>query len=238
MCRLAQWLKNWSSVFQNCIESQLKGIKGVVIFQYNVFVYGTTKEQFDKRMLAVQCRLREKNFTDNEKKSNSKPVESVSFLGYSISEEVIAPDPKHVEKIKNAKTPNNNKQLESFVGLANFYGRIFPDFATKRPPLNNMRNRDFSWGKIQHKTFEDIKNGLCANPLVQPYSLQKEATVTTDASEKSICEVLSQKGHPVIYVSRKLNPTEQNYSNIERKALAIVLVVTILKQFLSSWKTI
>ena len=73
-----------------------------------------------------------------------------------------------------------------------------------------MRNSDFSWGKLQQKAFEDIKKELCANPLVQPYSLQKEATVTTDASEKAICGVLSQGGQPVIYVSRKLTPEEQN----------------------------
>ena len=49
-----------------------------------------------------------------------------------------------------------------------------------------MKNSDFSWGKMQQKAFEDIKKELCANPLVQPYSLQKEATVTTDAFEKAI----------------------------------------------------
>ena len=103
-------------------------------------------------------------------------------MGYSISKEGIAPDPKHV-KIKNAKAPTNKKQLESFVGLANFYGRMIPDFATKMLPLNNMRNSDISWGKMQQTAFADIKKELCANPLVQPYSLQKEATVTTDASE-------------------------------------------------------
>ena len=71
----------------------------------------------------------------------------------------------------------------------------------------------------------------CANPPVQPYSLKKAATVTTDASEKANGGVPSQEGHPVIYVSRKLTPAEQNYSNIEREALAIVFVVTRLKQF-------
>ena len=59
--RLPQGLKNSSSIFQNCIESTLKGIEGVVIFQDDVLVYGTTKEQFDKRMLSVKSRLREKN---------------------------------------------------------------------------------------------------------------------------------------------------------------------------------
>ena len=100
MCRLPQGLKNSSSIFQNCIESTLKGIKGVVIFQDDVLVYGTTKDQYEKRMLAVKSRLREKNFTIDENKTNSKPVSIVSFLGYSVSKEGIAPDPKHVEKIK------------------------------------------------------------------------------------------------------------------------------------------
>ena len=98
----------------------------------------------EKRMLAVKSRLREKNFTINQKKSNSEPVDSVSFLGYSISKEGITPDPIHVGKMKNAKAPSKNKQLESFVWLAIFKGRLVPEFATKVLPLNNIRNSDFS----------------------------------------------------------------------------------------------
>ena len=67
MCRLPQGLKNSSSNFQNCTESTLKGIKGVVSFQDGLLVYGTTKEQLDKRMLEVMKWLREKKFTINEK---------------------------------------------------------------------------------------------------------------------------------------------------------------------------
>ena len=181
MCRLPQGLKNSSSIFQNCIESTLKGIKGVVIFQDDVLVYETTKDQYEKQMLAVKSRLCEKNFTINEKKSNSKPDSSVSFLGYSVSKEGIAPNPKLVEKIKNAKPPSNMKQLESFVGLANFYGRMMPDFATKILPPSEIRKEEFRWDKEEQNVFENIKNELCANPLAQPYSLTKEATVTTDA---------------------------------------------------------
>ena len=84
MCRLLQGLKNSSSFFQNCIESTLKGIKGVGIFQDDVLVYGTTKDQYEKRMLAVKSRLREKNFTINEKKSNSKPVSGVRKFSWLL----------------------------------------------------------------------------------------------------------------------------------------------------------
>ena len=55
MSRLPLGLKSSSSIFQNCIEFTLKVIKGVVTFQDNVLVYGNTKEQFDKRMLATRA---------------------------------------------------------------------------------------------------------------------------------------------------------------------------------------
>ena len=84
-------------------------------------------------------------------------------MGYS-TKDGIAADPKHVEKIENARAPTKSKQLESFVGLADFYGRMIPDFATKVLPPYNMRNSDFSWSRMQQKAFEDINNELCANP--------------------------------------------------------------------------
>ena len=93
MCQLPQELRNPSSIFQNCIESTLKGINGAMIFQDDVLVNRTTNEQFYKRLLALKSRLVEKNFTINKKKSNSRPVDSVNFLGYSISKEGIATDP-------------------------------------------------------------------------------------------------------------------------------------------------
>ena len=98
-------------------------------------------------------------------------------------------------------------------------------------PVNEIREDDFRLEK-EHNAFKNIKNELCVNPLFQPYSMTKEATVTTDASEKAIGAVSSQEGHLVIYVSRKLSQADQNYSSFEREALAIVLVVIRLKQFL------
>ena len=71
-------------------------------------------------MLAVKNRLREKNFAIYEKKSNSKPVDSVSFLGYSISKSGLAPDPKQVEKIKHAKAPTKKNNSNHLLGFQIF----------------------------------------------------------------------------------------------------------------------
>ena len=56
--------------------------------------------------------------------------------------------------------------------------------------------------------------------------------MTTDASQHSVAAVLTQGGHPVLYVSRKLSPAEARWSNIEREAFAIVWAIDRLKPFL------
>ena len=50
------------------------------------------------------------------------------------------------------------KQIESFVGLANFYGRKMPKFATKMLPVNEIRKEEFRWEKEEQNAFENIKN--------------------------------------------------------------------------------
>ena len=65
-----------------------------------------------------------------------------------------------------------------------------------------------------------IKERLTIAPVLQPFSLLKYSVLTVDASEKSIGAVLSQDGHPNLFVSRTLSQTESRYSNIEREALA------------------
>ena len=65
ICRLTHGLQNSSSIFHTCMEPILKRIKvivSVLTFQDDVLVHGNSEEQFDKRMLAVKCRLREKKF--------------------------------------------------------------------------------------------------------------------------------------------------------------------------------
>ena len=64
------------------------------------------------------------------------------------------------------------------------------------------------------KSFPIYNKNHCGNPLTQLYSLQREALVTTDVSEKTISGVLVQEEYPVICVSSKLSPAQQNDSNI------------------------
>ena len=64
--------------------------------------------------------------------------------------------------------------------------------------------------------------------------------VTTDASETGVGAVLSQTDEtgciPVAYSSRRLNPTEQNYSTPERECLGLIYALQTWRPFLHGAK--
>jgi hypothetical protein len=46
--------------------------------------------------------------------------------------------------------------------------------------------------------------------------------IYTDASDSQLGAVISQKGNPIAFYSRKLTPTQQRYTVGERESLSIV----------------
>nr|XP_047140200.1 uncharacterized protein K02A2.6-like [Hydra vulgaris] len=90
----------------------------------------------------------------------------------------------------------------------------------------------FEWRKEHQQAFELLKRNLCEEPVVKVYDINQDLELTTDASEKAISGILSQNGHPVLYLSRTLSDAETRYSNIEREASAIVWSAHRARHFL------
>jgi hypothetical protein len=53
-------------------------------------------------------------------------MQQVDFLGHHITAEWATPIARHVEAVQNFPRPQDKKQLQSFLGLVNFYGRFIP----------------------------------------------------------------------------------------------------------------
>ena len=73
---------------------------------------------------------------------------------------------------------------------------------------------------------------MAKKSIVKIFDLKRDITLTTDASEHSISGILSQEGHLIMYLSRRLMNTEFNYSNIKKEATAIVCTATRARKFL------
>ena len=208
------------------MEEITKGLSNIIVWQDDILVYASDRESLAVTVNSLLIILNKKNVKINWDKS-VRCVDEVTFLGHVINEKGIGPDPDLVSVIMSMQPPSSLKELERFISMINFYCTKIPQFAEKCIPLNKLRRKGvvFAWTAEQQDAFECLRNAFCSRRLVQPYSLQKEATLTCDASENSIGGVISQNGLPVMFMSRTLLPAEKNYANIEREALSIMWCV-------------
>jgi len=142
-----------------------------------------------------------------------------------------------VEQIVNAPVPRTKKQLRSFLGLAGYYRRFVLSYATVAAPLTDLPKKGspnkLECGQAQHLAVLQLKAMLSSEPVLRLPDLTKPYILRTDASDVGLGAVLLPQHedgvYPVLYLSRKLDGPERNYSVIERECLAIVWAVSKLQ---------
>ena len=74
-------------------------------------------------------------------------VTETIYLGFIVSDKGIKMDPKKIETIKNWNTPENLKDVQAFIGFANFYRRFVKSFSKIAAPPTAMSKKitPFVW---------------------------------------------------------------------------------------------
>ena len=127
-------------------------------------------------------------------------------------------DPKKVEAITAWPVPTKVKEVQSFLGLANFYRCFVNNFSKVAKPLHELAHKDTEWkwtDKCQI-AFNKLKNIFISQPVLLMVVTMKPLQIESDASEYATGAVLSilqdnGKWHPCAYLSKGFNDTEQNY---------------------------
>ena len=65
--------------------------------------------------------------------------------------------------------PANLKDLQQFLGLANYYNQFVAKFADLAAPMTELLSSKvpFVWGERQQAAFERVKQALCDAPVLR-----------------------------------------------------------------------
>ena len=93
------------------------------------------------------------------------------------------------------------------------------------------------WSEQCNHVFEELKRILCCSPVLRSPDFKKPFVLQTDASDRGVGAVLSQKNeagddNPIAYFSKKLQPREERYSTVEKECLAIKLAMQAFRTYL------
>ncbi|KAL0157924.1 hypothetical protein M9458_046000, partial [Cirrhinus mrigala] len=223
-------LCNSPSVFQQFINDVLRDMLGRWCYAYldEILIYSKTLEEHTQHVRAVLRRLLAHQLYCKLEKC-AFHQHTTTFLGFVISSQGVAMDPQKLEAVRSWPLPTSLKQLQRFLGFANFYRRFIQGFSATAAPLTALTKPsrgDFQLTPEAVQAFKKLCHLFTTAPVLIHPDPTKPFVVEVDASDVGVGAVLSQRGpdeklHPCSFFSRKFNPTQQRYGVGDRELLAI-----------------
>lgn len=136
-------------------------------------------------------------------------MKSVEYFSFRIDDQGIHKTSQKVDAIRNAKRPDNVKEVQAFLGLVTFYGRFVPNLSTIAHPLYYLLRQDveWNWSDQCQQALDRIKEEITSTTFLTHF--KPNLPVVCDASSVGIGAVLAHvmsngNERPIAYSSRSL----------------------------------
>ncbi|KAK3556910.1 hypothetical protein QTP70_022409 [Hemibagrus guttatus] len=135
-----------------------------------------------------------------------------------------------VRVVTDWPTPTTVRELQRFLGFANFYRRFIRNYSSVAGPLTSLlrgKPKRLVWTDQARAAFPQLKECFTSAPILRHPDPDLPFVLEVDASSSGLRAVLSQrhgkpgKLHPCAYYARKLTAAEANYDVGNRELLAI-----------------
>ncbi|KAK3101592.1 hypothetical protein FSP39_004699 [Pinctada imbricata] len=242
--RMPFGLMNSPITFQTLMSGVLRqmNFKSVLVYIDDVLIFSRDFETHLRDLSQVFSKLREAGLTLEPSKCNFA-VKQLKFLGHIISRHGVEVDPEKTKAVSEFPIPKTQKQVRSFLGMANYYRKFIHNYAKIAAPLNVLLRKDvsFHWTSDCQSAFDTLKNALISAPILSYPDPEKTFILTCDASDTAIGYYLSQlssdnKENVIAYGGKSLSKEEKKYNTSEKELLAVVRGVEAYRPYLVGGK--
>ena len=142
------------------IQQVLRGLtwKEYLAYLDDVIIFGCNMFSHTRNLSAILSRFEKYNLKSKPQKCAMYQTE-IKFLGKLVSQNGISVNPENTEIIKNWPIPKEIKQLESFLGFANYHkyhGKDFAELAYSLYQLVKTSKKSIFESEHHQTTFENI----------------------------------------------------------------------------------
>ena len=210
--------------------------KFVVVFIDDILIYSKNEEDHAEHLRIVLQRLRDHHLYAKFSKCEFW-LDSVKFLGHTISSDGISVDPTKVQEVMDWESPTSVHQIRSFLGLAGYYRRFIPDFSRIAKPMTELLKKGvkFVWNDKCEEAFQTLKARLTTALVLATPDSTKSFDVYCDASGTGLGCVLMQDNRVITYASRALRNHEKNYTTHDLELAAVIHALKLLSFETSSY---
>ena len=170
----------------------------------------------------------------------------IEYLGYILTREGIKPQPEKCTAILAIKAPKSVKDLRKFLGMVQYYRDLWEKRSHLIAPLTDLigecgttkttrkkktKKKPWHWTTSHQEAFDNVKKTIARDVMLAYPNYDEVFEIYTDASTRQLGAVITQKGRPIAFFSRKLSKAQEKYTITELELLSIV---ECLKEFIES----
>jgi len=165
--------------------------------------------------------------------------ESVEYLGYILFPSGLTMSDDKVKIIQDWPEPKKVKDIQSFLGFANFYCWFIFNYLDIVILLTHLTWKDIPWkfDTSCQDAFNSLKKAFISVPILTHWIPDAQLIVETDASDYALATILSivnkdNEVHPVAFYSHTFTAAELNYNTHDKELLAIFEAFKIWQHYL------
>ena len=232
-------LTNAPAVFQHFMNDVFRDMldQTVLIYLDDILIFSENPSDHTDHVRKVLERLIKNGLYVAPEKCEFS-VKTTEFLGFIISEHGVSMSSDKVSAISDWPQPTKLKEIQQFLGFANFYRRFILGYSRIIVPLTRLlrKNTTFNFDEAAVQAFLKIKKAFTDGSILQHFDPTLETIIETDSSDYAISAVLSQYRDkvlkPVAFMSRKMQPAELNYEIHDKELLAVVTSIKVWRHYL------
>jgi len=210
----------------------------VVVYLDNILIYSDNITQHWKHIKEVLKRLRKAGLYMKAEKCEFHS-NSIEYLGYVLSPSGLTMSDAKVKTIQEWPEPKKVKDIQSFLGFANFYRCFIFNYSDIVILLTRLTRKDTPWNFNENcrKAFNTLKQAFTSAPILTYWVLDIQLVMETDASDYALAVILSimtkdNEIHPVAFHSRMFSIPELNYDVHDKELLAIFEAFKMWRHYL------
>ena len=223
--------------FMNDVFSDLLDVC-VVVYLDDILIYSDDITQHWSHVKEVLKRLRKAGLYAKAEKCEFHS-DSVEYLGYVLSPSGLTMSDAKVKTIQEWPEPKKVKDIQLFLGFANFYRHFIFNYSDIVIPLTRLTRKDTPWNFDDkcRKAIKTLKQAFTSTPILTHWVPDTQLVVETDASDYALAAILSimtedSEIHPVAFHSRMFSAPELNYDVHDKELLAIFEAFKIWRHYL------
>jgi len=233
-------LTNAPAAFQCFMNDMFSNLLDVCIVVYldDILIYSDDITQHQSHVKEVLKRLQKAGLYAKAEKCEFHS-DSVEYLGYVLSPAGLTMSDTKVKTIQEWPEPKKVKDIQSFLGFANFYRHFIFNYSDIVIPLTRLTRKNSPWNFDNNCriAFNTLKQAFTSAPILTHWVPDVQLVMETNASDYALAAILSimtkdNEIHPIAFHSRTFSALELNYDVYNKELLSIFEAFKIWRHYL------